>query len=424
MQQWLKIEDPRDEKKVKYPLRYLIFLGILMFVCKLGSRRQIKFDFKTDNFLSKLNFLAKTKIFDLAHPDTLAYLLKKIPYEILEDIKTKMIRTLIRKKCFVNWRLLDTYYLVAIDGTESLSFSKRHCPHCMTRKSSNGKIKYYHPILEAKLVISTGIVLSIATEFIENIDPNASKQDCELKAFYRLEKKIKQNFPQLKICLLLDSLYAAEPVFDICKTNKWEYIINFKEGSIPTVYQEFEALKKLKDKKYFGKGIFEKNKAYQKYEWLNAIPYNKHSLNILECIETDPAKKKSKGIEKTKFVWITNLDINKNNYHKIANQGGRARWKIENEGFNIQKNGGYNLKHAYSKNLNTAKNFYILMQIAHCINQLMETGSLLKNQIPKFFGSIKNIARRLLEELRYLVIPEHELLTYLDLPCQIRFNSS
>jgi len=35
---------------------------------------------------------------------------------------------------------------------------------------------------------------------------------------------------------------------------------------------------------------------------------------------------------------------------------GGKRWKIENEGFNIQKNHGYNLHHLYSKDTKAMKN--------------------------------------------------------------------
>ena len=35
---------------------------------------------------------------------------------------------------------------------------------------------------------------------------------------------------------------------------------------------------------------------------------------------------------------LTNFKIDKHNCY-LANKGGRLRWKIENEGFNIQKNG-------------------------------------------------------------------------------------
>ena len=78
----------------------------------------------------------------------------------------------------------------------------------------------------------------------------------------------------------------------------------------------------------------------------------------------------------------------------------RLRWKIENEGFNIQKNRGYNLEHPYSSDEVAMKNFYLILQIAHIISQLMEEGSLLKDKIEKVFGSITNVFCQLLEDLR------------------------
>jgi hypothetical protein len=55
------------------------------------------------------------------------------------------------------------------------------------------------------------------------------------KAFKRLASRIKKDFPRLPITLLCDSLYAGEPVFDICRSNHWDYIIRYKEGSIPFI---------------------------------------------------------------------------------------------------------------------------------------------------------------------------------------------
>lgn len=68
------------------------------------------------------------------------------------------------------------------------------------------------------------------------------KQDCETKAFKRLAKKIKKEYPRLRIIISGDALYASKPVIDICKENGWKYIIRFKEGSIPTLYREFETI--------------------------------------------------------------------------------------------------------------------------------------------------------------------------------------
>jgi len=69
------------------------------------------------------------------------------------------------------------------------------------------------------------MALSLETEFIENTDPSASKQDCELKACYRLLPKIKSAFPQLRICIGGDSLYANKNVMKMIKKYNWKYII-------------------------------------------------------------------------------------------------------------------------------------------------------------------------------------------------------
>lgn len=115
---------------------------------------------------------------------------------------------------------------------------------------------------------------------------------------------------------------------------------------------------------------------------------------------------------------MTNLEINSSNFEEIA-KGGRLRWKIENEGFNMQKNGGYRLEHAYSLNPNAIKNFYFLLQIAHILNQLMEKGSLLKNKLLKVFGSIKNFSAALLKAFTSQVF--HFDPTVLGRRIQIRF---
>ncbi len=99
-------------------------------------------------------------------------------------------------------------------------------------------------------------------------------------------------------------------------------------------------------------------------------------------------------------------------------------WKIENQGFNIQKNGGFNLEHAYSTGPRQIKNFYLLLQIAHLLTQLMERGSLLTQDAKRLFGSLSNLARRLAESIRNVLIPPEALDPALAAAIQIRLNSS
>lgn len=53
---------------------------------------------------------------------------------------------------------------------------------------------------------------------------------------------------------------------------------------------------------------------------------------------------------------------------------GRQRWRIENEGFNVQKTKIFNIEHMYSKNYNVMKVHYFLIQFAHTLGQLLEKG--------------------------------------------------
>ena len=100
------------------------------------------------------------------------------------------------------------------------------------------------------------------------------------------------------------------------------------------------------------------------------------------------------------------------------------RWKIENEGFNVQKKGGYELEHAYTNHPNSAKVFYFLLQIAHLLAQLLYKSNLLKGDFPVGFGSAKNLAFRLLEAWRNARMTQADIIAALQRRFQIRFDSS
>lgn len=414
---WLKgVNDPRDKAKITYPTHVLLWVGILLFMLKLESRRQINYLFNTVDFVSNLEVLTGEELKKIAYDGTLAELAEKLEPEALSDIITKMNNQLIRKRCLEKYRLLDTYYIIAHDGTGHLSFKEKHCDKCLVQRRKGGEVlHYYHNVLDAKLIAGNGMALSFDTEFIENEFPGASRQDCELNAFYRMAPRIRKNFPQLPVCMVLDGLYAAGPVFDVCEKNRFKYIIVFQEGSMSAVYKDYCGLKLLETK---NTARVEKDGITQDFNWVNGIDYDGRKLNVLECNETGPGAKGR--IKPTKHVWLTNLKITHDNFKSIA-EGGRMRWKVENEGFNMQKNGGYNLEHAYSEHTVAAKIFYLLLQIAHILNQLMEKGSLLKEHIARAFGSLRNVARKLLEEFRTKTIDAAKLLEIRASKYQIRF---
>jgi hypothetical protein len=419
------VSDPRNLALITYPLAALGFAGVWMFLCRLGARRQINHMFR-GNGPSAAKFQALFGVERCPHGDTVNTLYARLEPAEMQEVVTGMVGTLIRKKVLYRYRLLDHYFLMAIDGTGRLTFPERHCAHCLTQ-THNGKTTYYHPVLEAKLVTANGLAFSVMTEFIENPGEKPTKQDCELKASYRLAKRLKQRFPRLPICLLLDGLFAGGPTFDLCDQYRWKYLVVLTEDDLSSVHQELDALMPLAPENHLTVHTGVQQEIKQVFRWMNDISYRdsekrEHILSVMECLETCPD---SKGERKTtRFKWVTNLTVKTNNIHILTNQGGRLRWKIENEGFNVQKNGGYALEHAYSRDPTAAKVFYYILQIAHILAQLTEHSSLFRKAFPAGVGSAKNMAFRLLEAWRNLRLRSGQLEYLLSARVQIRLDAA
>ena len=197
-----------------------------------------------------------------------------------------------------------------------------------------------------------------------------------------------------------------------------------QEDDLPSVNQEFRAVLPLAPENHLSFRTGPQNKTHQDYHWINDISYkdsksNEHTLAVLECLESKPDSDGQR--QTTRFKWITNIAVEAKQVTALANQGGRIRWKIENEGFNVQKNGGFALEHAYTRGHTASKVFYLLLQIAHLIAQLIEKGSLFRKAFPAGVGSAKNIAFRLLEAWRNLRLNADQIQNILDARFQIRF---
>jgi hypothetical protein len=417
---WLDaVPDPRCQERITYHRRFLLWYGVLLFVGKLGSRRQLDFKYREEGtcVLDNLNRLAQTEQDSLACNDTLDDYLARIGTGPVAALRARMMGRLIRMRALDSARVQGRLVL-AVDGSGYLVFRWRHCDHCLTRQCGDQTL-YCHQVLEGKVLGPAETVLSLGSAFIDNTDQangpvpagaEKRKQDCELKAARRLLEGVRRDFPQLRLCLSWDALYACGAAFQLGKDFTASFVTVFKEGSIPTLWHEFETLLELCP----GNRLEVSADGWRHvYRWVDELPYTDSDRRHWKLQAVHYAGEGPKG-ERSEWAWLVSADlvVNARTVEEIVWGVGRPRWREENQGFNVQKNSGLNLEHAYSEKEHFGA-YYLLLQIAHVLLQLLEKGSLLrelarsagKRSAVALLGSLKNIADFLVESLRNLLWP-------------------
>ncbi len=409
---------PDSRQRKSYEIGELYMAGISLFMLKQGSRNALNQDRKDEQFCDNYQKLFGMR---LPHLDSTDEIFRQACDEDLEGIKSNMISSLIRNKKLERWKF-QGHYVIAVDGTGVVSFDKKHCDCCLKKTSKNGVTSYFHNVLEAKLLTSSGLSLSIATEWISNENKTQfQKQDCEQKAFKRLARKIKKEYPRLPILLVADGLYPCDGFFNICSDNNWKYIVVLKDGTLKTFQEEIVTEKLINPRQNTDVIRAEKDKRTTlNYFWLRELPYKNHLINYVECNETIVAIK-TKQATHQRFVHLTNLEVSRALCDGISFIG-RLRQKIENEGFNAQKNHGYALQHKYSRiSFKAMKTYYQCLQIAHIINQIVEACLVIKTLKNKTIKcTIKYLWKRLLSYLLENKIDKTELQALIAKPFQIR----
>lgn len=389
---WIdNLTDTRNQSYITYDLKVCIISQILALCSGIQSMNKLGRDFNTDETLDNINSILKSNYVELPHKDTIISVVSEIKHSELEKIQTNMIKLLIRSKMLDKYRFNGFFHIV-IDGTGLYSTKMDLGEQAITKIYNEGEDNemklYSYYVLEAKLICGN-MTFSLSTEFVENeiyTDKLGNKyrkfdkQDCELKASYRLLNKIKKRFPKLPIIIGGDALYLGKPFLELCDQYKFEYIIRYKEDSASSIKRNFDEIKNIDDD----------------YQYQNEIIYgdlkNKefYTVNVISYDEFDEIKNKT-----TNFSYITSLPITSKNKKDIVTLG-RRRWKIENKGFKEQKSDVLNISHIYTKNCNGTKNMYLLIQFSHTILNLLNYGSILIKSLATTKNEVSSIIHNFL----------------------------
>jgi hypothetical protein len=232
--------------------------------------------------------------------------------------------------------------LIAWDGTQYFCSQKLGCPNCLTRERSNGKTEHYHCLLSATVVApGQSKVVPLMPEFVATQD-GAEKQDCERNAVKRWFAKHGARLAPLRPIFLGDDLFACHPVGKMVTDAGDDFIFTCKETSHKALYDFINGAELSRHEEKVRR---RNTKETFRYRWIEAVPIRdgKDALLVnwigFEIVD-------AKGKVKYSMAWVTSLPVFQDNVAEIV-ACGRARWKIENESFNVLKNHGYELEHNF-----------------------------------------------------------------------------
>ena len=242
--------------------------------------------------------------------------------------------------------------LIALDGTEYFCSQKLGCPQCLTRRRGNGKTENYHAML-AGTVVAPGhaMALPMMPEF------TAAGGDFLLTA----------------------------------KPGSHKALYDFMQGA---TLNEHAVRQKINGKRLT-----------YRFRWFEGAPLRDgHDAMLVSWIGVSITDAKGQVTYSSAFV--TSLPVTRDTVAEIV-ACARARWKIENESFNVLKSNGYHLEHNFGHGKqNLAMMFaamnllaFALHTVCDCLEQLWTKARTAKRARTRFFEHIRTITA-------YLVFPD------------------
>jgi hypothetical protein len=248
--------------------------------------------------------------------------------------------------------------LVALDGTEYHCSRKVHCARCSSRKRSDGGTEYFHAFLGASIVApGHQHVLPLAPEFIAPQD-GAEKQDCERNAVKRWLARHGPALAHLRPVFLADDLMSCQPVAEAIQAAGGNFILTCKPSSHKTVT---EYLYRIKLAEHRETALKRGKRTTTVYRWLADVPL-RDTEDALKVNWFSIEMLNDKGKRTYYNSFVTDLPVTAGTVAELA-ACGRARWKIENETFNVLKCGGYNLEHNFGHGKDTLASVLVVLNL-------------------------------------------------------------
>jgi hypothetical protein len=354
-------ELPEQRRCPTFPLADTLMAGLALFALKDPSLLAFQRRALDHNLRSVFGLKA------IPRDTQMRTILDAVDPDHLRPVFRDLFRQLQRGKVLEKYVFLQGCYLVALDGVEYFCSTKVHCDQCLTRQH-NGETYYYHQMLGAVLIHPDfPEVIPLAPEPIQRQDGQA-KNDCERNAARRWLRRFRQDHLHLPVIITEDALSSNAPHIRDLKAARCHFLLGVKPGDHAYLFEQV-AQRLEADQGAITGGVDAATGTTRSYLFLKDLRLNEANpdvrVNFLQCVECI-------GQEEHEWSWVTDLNLTAAHFGRGA-QGGRTRWRIENETFNTLKNQGYHFEHNYGHGeKHLAVVLALLMMTAFLIDQIQQ----------------------------------------------------
>jgi hypothetical protein len=366
------LPDSRDPDRLTYPMRDAALSAFAMFFFQHPSLLKFQQEMTLRSGRSNLESLFGVRA--VPSDSQLREILDGAPYEPLRRLLGRLFERFRRSGWaaeFKTSQALGALYPVALDGTDYFSSTKIECPSCLRAEISEGTTLYRHAILAATLVKSRAHqILPLDAEPIANTD-GEKKQDCEITAGKRVVARLRREHPKLPLLVLGDSNFSHEPFLLALSAARMNFLLMVKPGSHQELFEWVEDLEQRTDwveRGSWAEGPASKRRFFE-YRICREVPVNADRRTWVTFVEVWERDRSGKVVYHGS--WMTDLEVTRETVAEVSGLG-RARWRIENEQFNVHKNGGYQLEHNFGHGHETlATVFYFLNLLAFVTHEVL-----------------------------------------------------
>ena len=200
-------------------------------------------------------------------------------------------------------------------------------------------------------------MLPLPPEFIAPQD-GTEKQDCERSAAKRWLARHGPTVAHLRPIYLGDDLFACQPITAAIQQTGGNFILTCKPSSHQTITEYLQGATLQEHRQT----VCKRGKRITTiYRWLSAVPLRATDDAIL--VNWFSIEIRNAAGKRTYYnSFVSDLPVTTDTVAELA-ACGRARWKIENETFNVLKTNGYNLEHNFGHGKQTLASIFLTLNL-------------------------------------------------------------